>query len=110
MRRLRAHDQAKRETAKARNDLEAYIIATRDLVRMRSCLLAAAAVHDCAGSVTLPQRAATGIHQARACLCLPPAHAGHGPPATCLPSCSWTAPRSGGQPPRRSSARPSLPS
>lgn len=37
MRRLRAHDQAKRETAKARNDLEAYIIATRDLVRMRSC-------------------------------------------------------------------------
>ena len=33
MRRLRAHDQAKRETAKARNDLEAYIIATRDLVR-----------------------------------------------------------------------------
>lgn len=32
MRRLRAHDQAKRETAKARNDLEAYIIATRDLL------------------------------------------------------------------------------
>ena len=32
MRRLRAHDAAKRETAKARNDLEAYAIATRDQV------------------------------------------------------------------------------
>lgn len=32
MRRLRLADQAKRETAKARNDLEAYVIATRDKV------------------------------------------------------------------------------
>ncbi|KAL4458458.1 hypothetical protein ABPG75_013323 [Micractinium tetrahymenae] len=32
LRRLRAADQAKRETAKARNDLEAYIIATRNKV------------------------------------------------------------------------------
>ncbi|PSC68342.1 heat shock 70 kDa 17 isoform A [Micractinium conductrix] len=32
LRRLRAHDAAKREKAKARNDLEAYIIATRDKV------------------------------------------------------------------------------
>lgn len=32
LRRLRAADQAKRELAKARNDLEAYIIATRDKV------------------------------------------------------------------------------
>lgn len=32
MRRLRAADNAKRETAKARNDLEAYVIATLDKV------------------------------------------------------------------------------
>ena len=35
MRRLRAADLAKRETAKARNDLESYIIATREKVRGR---------------------------------------------------------------------------
>jgi hypothetical protein len=32
MRRLRAADLAKRETAKARNDLESYIISTREKV------------------------------------------------------------------------------
>jgi hypothetical protein len=32
MRQLRAADQAKRETARARNDLESYIIATREKV------------------------------------------------------------------------------
>ncbi|EFN50467.1 hypothetical protein CHLNCDRAFT_142658, partial [Chlorella variabilis] len=32
LRRLRAADQAKRETAKARNDLESYVIGTRDKV------------------------------------------------------------------------------
>ena len=35
LRRLHAHDAAKREKAKARNDLEAYIIATRDKVCAR---------------------------------------------------------------------------
>lgn len=35
LRRMRARDSAKRETAKARNDLEAYVISTRGKVRVR---------------------------------------------------------------------------
>lgn len=37
---LRAKDRVKRETAKAKNDLESFIIATRDKVCRRSCLTA----------------------------------------------------------------------
>lgn len=112
MRRLRAHDQAKRETAKARNDMEAYIIATRDLVRGHahscpacrcSCRCYAPAPAGCAAGSMHPAKHCPAVSYPCAWLPTPP----H---PTRLPSCSWTAPRSGGRPPPRSSAKPSPPS
>ena len=44
MRTLRNRDEAKREQARARNDLESYIISTRDKVRRYECGGTSAAV------------------------------------------------------------------
>jgi hypothetical protein len=58
MRRLRAADEAKRETARARNDLESYIISTRERVGAQH-LLPAYALRWRAGPARPPLRPST---------------------------------------------------
>lgn len=59
LRRLRAADQAKREMAKARNDLEAYIIATRNKVGVRRRVRSRSCEGARAWCLEMPWRAAS---------------------------------------------------